>query len=153
MGLEFTTAATEAAADQAGDGDEQEVDPGETFMHDGTEIRYYRPTPGQIAVVMAMTADRQQDQSKVAGYVDFFFSVLDEHSQQHFQKRLLDRRDPFDLTSKGGINEIIDGLLQEWAARPTRQSAVSSTSRTSTGPSSTQTIPESASSGSPAINS
>lgn len=145
MGLEFETAAVRTA-------EEDEIDEGQLLTLNGEELRYYRPGDGQIALVMAMTERRQADQKKVAGLIDFFFSIFDEDSQKHLQARLWDRRDPFDINTKGGINDILDSLFEEWAGRPTKRSIASTESRETTGHSSSQVIQGSTSSDSPATN-
>lgn len=132
MGLEFETAARDAATDELDEG---------TFVHDGYTVTYYRPSQGQIALVMAYTDEKQNDQRKVMGLVDFFYSILDEQSQKHFQARLWDRTDPFDVSGPGGINAIVAALLKEWSGRPTQRSSDSTQSPATTGPESKPDIP------------
>lgn len=143
MGLEFETAARQAT----------EVDEGEILTLDGVELRYYRPSGGAVAMAMAMTEARKSDQSKVAGMIDFFFSVFDTDSQKILQARLWDPKDPFDIDTEGGIQDILDSLYEEWSARPTKRSSGSIESPATTGPSSAPAIPESDFSSSPATSS
>lgn len=143
MGLEFETAARAAT---------ENTDEGTILLLDGEELRYYKPSGGQIAMAMAMTEARKSSQSKVAGLIDFFMSIFDTDSQKYLQARLFDREDTFDVDTQGGINDILDALYVEWGARPTRRSSGSTELPASTGPSSTPTTPESTSSNSPATS-
>lgn len=130
MGLEFETDAS----------DTTRAEP-ETMTVDGRVCTYYFPGDGQFALFMANTERRKTDQVKVAALIDFFFSIFDEADQKHFQARLWDRNDPFDIESEGGINDIVDGLVKEWSARPTQRPAGSTTSPPKTGRSSTRRTP------------
>lgn len=134
MGMEFETAAAEANSEQVPELFE--------FKHDGRDVKFFRPSPGAIAMAMAMTADRQKDQNKVSAIIDFFFSVLSKPDQVHFQERLFKVDDPFDMTSRGGINDVLEYMFEAWAARPTRQSDDSTTSPPTTGSSSMESRPE-----------
>ena len=78
------------------------------FTIDGEEFTAYPPTPGQVAMLMV--------------------------AQAMFRRRLMDRDDPFDFYM---VEEIVEGLIEEWSDRPTQPSSASSSSRPTGGTRST----------------
>jgi hypothetical protein len=107
---EFTTAAEIAAEDESG-----EVRPIE-FGVDGVLCKAYRPKGAQVAVLMATTGKHSSEQERIAGFINFFVSVLDEDSHSYLVNRLLDRTDSFDLDQ---VSAITNYLMAEWSGRPT----------------------------------
>jgi len=104
------------------------------FVLDDSEYIAYPPTPAQFAVFMSSQAESRESQDHVAGVIDFFDGLLEEEARRTFRRRLLDRDDPFDFDM---VQEIMEWLVEEWAARPTKPSSDSPSSRTTTGPRST----------------
>lgn len=105
-----------------------------TFTLDGEEFTAYPPTTGQMALMLSTQADSRDVATQVAGLIDFLDGILDEHGQETFRRRLLDRDDPFDFDD---VNMILDGLVEEWTARPTNPPSGSSSSRQTGGRKST----------------
>lgn len=105
-----------------------------TFTIDDDEFTAYPPTESQVAYMLASQARGRDVTDSIAGVIDFFDGILDDRAQEVFRRRLLDRDDPFDFAM---VREIIEGLMEEWTARPTRPSRGSTTSRRSTGARST----------------
>jgi hypothetical protein len=105
-----------------------------TFKVDGDEFTAYPPTAGQMAMMLAAQAESRDVPENVAGVIDFFDGLLDEDGRDTFRRRLLDRDDPFDFDM---VNEIMEGLMEEWSARPTKSPSVSATSQRSAGSRST----------------
>lgn len=124
---EFVTSAREAVADE--DNEDLVI-----FKLDDQEVHAYAPTPGQLAMMYAAVSDHAKDDKRIAGVVDFFFGLIDEESQRVLSARLMDRNDPFELDQ---LTEIMGWLVEQWAARPTRSSSVSSPSPPPTGRKST----------------
>ena len=122
---EFVTAAKAA--------DEEQPVPIE-FQVDGHPMRAYPPTEGQIAVVMASLTDYTSDADKMAAIINFFVGVLDDDSHVTLVRRLMDRNDPFGFVE---LNEIMEWLMSEWSARPTKQPSDFTPSRQSAGRKST----------------
>jgi hypothetical protein len=104
------------------------------FKVDGDVFTAYPPTAGQMAMMLAAQADSRDVPENVAGVIDFFDGLLDDEGRDTFRRRLLDRDDPFDFDM---VNEIMEGLMEEWSARPTKSPSVSATSQRSGGPRST----------------
>lgn len=125
---EFVTAAREL--EEEGAEEEQPVE----FSVDGQMCFAYRPSGGQVAVLMATTGRHTSENEQIAGFLNFFVSVLDEDSHAYLVSRLLDRTDPFDLDQ---VQAISSYLMEEWSGRPTKSSSGSTGSRRSTGRSST----------------
>jgi hypothetical protein len=105
---------------------------------DGREVTFVPPTTGQWAVTMAGGTDSSSPSDQVATQINFFFSMLDPKDVAYFKHRLFDREDPFDVDN---IADIITYLLEEWAARPTKQPSDYLPSQRSGGKKSTATRP------------
>lgn len=134
---EFVTAA-EAVA---------EVDEAEDFGKDivikvdGREVRIMPVNEGALAMLLA--SDSMPIHQRVSAAVNFFFSILrDGDDEDYFKRRMYDRRDPF-----GGsqIAEIVEGVIEEWTGDPTQLSSDSTGSLDTTGESSTESTPPTAS--------
>lgn len=85
-------------------------------------LRCYKPTDGQLAMLMMATGRHTTVHTQVAGIIDFFVSLLDEESQTLTTDWLLDRNDPFGIEQ---VNEIMTWMVEEWTARPTSLRSVS----------------------------
>jgi hypothetical protein len=125
---EFKTAARQAAPSAFDDADPIQ------FSVDGEEFTAFPPSPGQMAMLVSAQAKSRDVTESVAAIIDFLDGILDEDAQAMFRTRLLDRTDPFDFDS---VEEIVEGLIEEWSARPTMSSSASSSSRKSAGSRST----------------
>lgn len=139
---EFVTAVEDAF--------EEEPDEGTFIKLDGREMRYYRPTDGQIAMFMSANGRHASGSDRVAGVVDFFMGLFDADDQGHLSDRLMDRTDPFGVKK---VEEILESMLEEWSGRPTKSSSGSTRSQTSGGRKSTRRTPALISSGSPSTGS
>lgn len=134
---EFTTALKEVT------GEAEEV---MKFTVDGTELTAYYPSDGQLAILAASVGRHSSVHNQVAGIIDFFVEVMDDFSHSYLRDRLLDREDPFGLEE---VESIMAWMMEEWTGRPTQQPSVSTPSRRSGGPRSTQRTSRSISSDSP----
>lgn len=101
-----------------------------TFVLDDFEYTALPPTPAQFAVFMSSQAESREVSDRVAGVIDFFDGLLTVEAARQFRKRLLDRDDPFDFDM---VQEIMEWLVEEWAAHPTQPSPASPVSQPSTG--------------------
>jgi hypothetical protein len=88
------------------------------FDIDGEPFIAYPPTGGQLALVMASAGKHSKTVDRVVATIDFLDSLLDEEGQERIRERLMDRNDPFDLEQ---VEDILDYLVKEWSARPTKQ--------------------------------
>jgi hypothetical protein len=104
------------------------------FTIDGDEFTAYPPTPGQMAMLVAAQADSREVPESIAAVIDFLDGLFDDEAKDMYRKRLLDRDDPFDFDT---VNEIVEGLLEEWSARPTKSPSDYASSRKSAGSKST----------------
>jgi hypothetical protein len=125
---EFTTAAKDQGVGEA------PID----FSVDGTVLKAYRPSEGQMAVFMASIGKGSNDIDMVAGPLNFFDSLLDGEGRAYFTERLLDRDDPMDIPT---IVEIMESIIEDWAGRPTPEPSDSTASLQSTGSNSTAPTP------------
>jgi hypothetical protein len=130
---EFTTAAKEKIADEHG-----EVPGRIEFKVDDVTCYADPPKPGQMAMVIAMTARHMPESEQVAGVVEFFNSVLVDSSRNHLIGRLMDPKDDFEAQE---VMDIIQMMMEEWGARPTGSRSGSAGSRSGTGRKSKQTTP------------
>jgi hypothetical protein len=110
---EFTTALSEVTEDQEAP---------MVFKIDGHELRAYKPTEGQLAMLMAQLGRHTSETTKIAGVIDFFTSVMDEASHQYVVQRLLSRDDPMELKQ---VEEVMEWMVEEWSGRPTKSLSVS----------------------------
>lgn len=100
------------------------------------KCRAKRPTSGQVAYLSMTTHKRQSFETQVSGIINFVMAIMDDETAAYLSDRLLDHNDSFEIEQ---IQEIIEYLVEEWAARPTEQSSGSSESPDTSGPSSTAT--------------
>lgn len=96
-----------------------------TFSVDGIEYMAYPPSPGQLALLISAQAKNREPEESIAAIIDFLDGILDENAQADFRRRLLDRDDPFDFDN---VETIMEGLIEEWSARPTKSPSASSSS-------------------------
>lgn len=101
---------------------------------DGREILFFAPTEGQLALFMAGASDSTSQVGSIASTINFFFSLLDDENVRYFKVRLFDRRDPFSAVD---VVDIVEYLVGEWSARPTKQPSDYMPSQSSTGQRST----------------
>jgi len=104
------------------------------FMVDGEQYTAYPPTPGQMALLVSAQAKNRDPGESIAAIIDFLDGILDENAQADFRKRLLDREDPFDFDN---VEQIMEGLIEEWSARPTPSPSASASSQANGGRKST----------------
>jgi len=122
---EFTTAAKTAAG--------QIEDPIEFSLDDQT-LRAYRPTEGQMALLMMALGRHTSEATKVAGAIDFFVSIMDQPSYTYLADRLQSRDNPIALEE---IIPVMEWIVEEWSGRPTPSSSGSTPSPPSDGLNST----------------
>lgn len=113
-----------------------EADETVTWTLDGEEITFYKPTPGQFAI-MAAASVNSGDGEALGTFIALFFEMADEDTQRRLRSRLFDRKDPFEVDSEGGIADIMDALVEHWSARPTKEPSDFQPSRSSAGKTST----------------
>jgi hypothetical protein len=85
---------------------------------DGRTVTFLPPTTGQIAVTLAGSSEMATDSELAAAQINFFFSLLEKRDATWFRRRLFDRSDDFDIET---IGEIVEYLMEQWSARPTKQ--------------------------------
>lgn len=104
--------------------------------HDGTDVRFYEPDPGSLAV-MAMVSNQKMTVANMGVFIEFIFNCMDPKTQIYFRQRLMDPDDPFGLDGDGGLMDIFKSLTEEWSARPTKSPSGSQPARRATGRAST----------------
>lgn len=110
---EFTTALRAVTEDE----DEAMV-----FSIDGHELHAYKPTDGQLAMLMSSIGRHTNIQTRVAGCIDFFVAVMDDGSANYVVERLLSRSDPLGIDQ---VQEVMEWMVEEWTGRPTQPLSVS----------------------------
>jgi hypothetical protein len=129
---EFVTAVEKA--------EEEEADL--IFAIDGQELRAFKPTEGQFALLMMAMGRHASNTEQYAGVVDFFFNVLDAPSQKYVQDRMMSRDDIIPMEK---ITEILEWMVEEWGGRPFQKPSASTSSRVNGGRKSTRATPVSTS--------
>lgn len=115
------------------------------FKIDGHEMRAYKPTDGQFALLMMAMGRHATEADQFAGVVDFFFNVLDETSQAYVSRRMMSREQ---LIPMEQIVEILQWMIEEWGGRPFQRPSGSTSSQRNGGRKSTGTTRRSTSSAS-----
>jgi hypothetical protein len=110
------------------------------FNVDGTDQELYIRTPkeGQIALVMSVMGGYAEGSDQVATVINVFMNMLTEESAGIIRRRLLDMDDEFDLEN---VMDILSWAVEEAAARPTKSSPASTSSRPTSGTGSTGPAP------------
>jgi hypothetical protein len=125
MGLEFETAVKRRASDEPVDKGPRTIFEVSEYDEDTDElIRVVECTaynPGTDAIVMLFadaTGRRSDTKTKAVGVIDFFFSTLDDETNDYLYRRLIDPDDPLTLEDISGWTLK---LIEEWGGRPTKQ--------------------------------
>lgn len=92
------------------------------FSIDGHELAAYRPTDGQLAMLMSAIGRHTSTETRVAGVIDFFVAVMDDDSATYVTDRLLSRSDPLGIDQ---VQEVMEWMVEEWTGRPTQPLSVS----------------------------
>ena len=92
------------------------------FSIDGHELAAYKPTDGQLALLMSSIGRHTNLQTQVAGIIDFFVAVMDDESAIYITDRLLSRSDPLGIEQ---VQEVMEWMVEEWTGRPTQPLSVS----------------------------
>jgi hypothetical protein len=116
------------------------VTPGKTEDEEDKvhELTMHYPGDGQLAAWMATSANFTTLEEKVAGTVNFFTSILEEHDHSYIVARLYDRKDDFGTRH---MTDLLKHAMEEWGGRPTKQPSDFAPSRRSGGQRSTRRSP------------
>jgi hypothetical protein len=102
---------------------------------DDRKITFFPPDDGQFAIALAGTGDLVDNATMASTQINFFFSLIhDEKDHAHLRRRLFDWRDPFGVEN---VADVIEYLMEEWSARPTKQPSDFLPSQSSAGKKST----------------
>jgi hypothetical protein len=134
MTKSFTTAVRERTEAEIGDDGEPIEEGFLEFDLDGEPMEAHKPEPEQFALLMHAAGTYTSTADSVAGFLDFFFNVMDAKYAQHIRYRLLDRKDDFGLPE---VEEIVSWMVEEWTGHPMKRRSGSTRSPKSTGPRST----------------
>jgi hypothetical protein len=106
------------------------------FKVNDQELTAYRPTEGQLALIMLAMGKHASNIDRTAGVVDFFFNLLDEEGQR-FMMEGMSRR--VNMISPTTMVEILEWMLEEWTGRPFPSPSGSTSSPKNGGRKSTRT--------------
>jgi hypothetical protein len=112
-----------------------------TMQGSDEQLYAYRPTEGQLVLLMGVMSEFESPEQQAATVLDVFWSLLDEETSSILRRRLRDRNDSFALRD---IMNIIEWVVEETAARPTQSSLDSRPSRATSGHLSTGGAPRKA---------
>jgi hypothetical protein len=129
---EFVTAVQKA---DEGEGSQEEP---LVFNLDGHEMRAYKPTEGQYALLVMSLGRHANNLDRFAGMIDFFIQVLDEDSERYVVDRMMNRDQIIPLEK---IVEMLEWMVEEWGGRPFQSSSGSTTSQPKGGKKSTRRTP------------
>jgi hypothetical protein len=109
---------------------------------DDTQLYAYRPTEGQIALLLGATAGGARPEQMAGAFMELFWSLMEEETARVLRARLADRTDRFGLTD---LMNIVEWLVEEASGFPTQQPPASTRSRATSGQRSTATARQRAS--------
>jgi len=92
------------------------------FKVDGRELTAYKPSDGQLAMLMVAVSKHVSQSTQIAGVIDFFVSVMDNTSHGYIVDRLMDREDMFGIEE---VQAIMEWMVEEWTGRPSQPLSVS----------------------------
>lgn len=127
---EFITAVEESETPQE--------EPSLVFTIDDHEMRAYKPTEGQYALLVMVMGRHASQTDQFAGVIDFFMQVLDEPSQHYVIERMMSRTNVIPLNT---IVSVLRWMVEEWGGRPLESPSGSTTSRPKGGKKSTARTP------------
>lgn len=104
------------------------------FALDGRELRAYKPTESQFALLMVAMSRYASDREQAAGVIEFFLNLLDDSSREYIVNRMFSREDPLPIETMIDMTEF---LVEEWGGRPFQRSSDSTPSRSNGGRKST----------------
>jgi hypothetical protein len=119
---------------------EDDLDDAITFEHWDTEVTFYKPSEGQLLMMMAM-GGRSMKKDAPGNFIHLFIELGDDATQRYFQNLLLDRKSGFKLNSEGGLFDIWEGLVEEWSGKDSDAPSASRKPRSGTGTASTARTP------------
>jgi hypothetical protein len=108
--------------------EKNEQEPGEADLHfkvDGKELRAFKPTEGQFALLVMAMGRHASEMDQFAGIIDFFIQVLDEPSQRYVIDRMMSRNDIIPMSE---IVDIMEWMIEEWGGRPFQKQSGSTSS-------------------------
>lgn len=126
---EFVTAAEKAEETEEAD---------LIFTLDGQELRAYRPTEGQFALLMMAMGRHTAQSEQISGVIEFFITVLSPASQKYVMDRMASRDNAISSTT---IVEIMEWFVEEWGGRPFPSQSASTSSHRKGGKKSTARTP------------
>lgn len=94
------------------------------------EITFDHPGPGQLAYLSMVAASADSDLEAGAGLLNFLVSMMSNEDARYLKKVILDMDSGFDIED---VVEVMEYLLEEWSARPTKPASDSSGSQVPTG--------------------
>ena len=100
-------------------------------------LRAYPPTDGQLAFMLAALGRGQTQDQRFAAIVNIMMSAMRDEDQDYLESRLLSR-DPNVRLPLKAVEQIFEGLTEEWFANPTQPASDSASSPQKDGPKSTQ---------------
>jgi hypothetical protein len=115
-----------------------EAEPDLVFSIDGKELRAFKPTEGQFALLMMAMGRHASQTDQFAGVIDFFIEVLDEPSRRYVVDRMVSREKIIPLET---IVEMMQWMIEEWGGRPFQSPSASTSSRRNGGRKSTPPTP------------
>lgn len=115
----------------------EETEPYVEFKVDDRVLRAYNPTEGQLTFMMASMGRGQSQSSRFANMINVMLESLRGDDKDYLEERLL-TRGPNRLPVKT-IEQIFEGLVEDWFARPTQPASGSAGSQPSGGQNSTPT--------------
>lgn len=105
------------------------------------QLYAYQPTEGQLVLLLGAMNEYASGEQQAATVLDVFWSLLEDETVGVLKRRLRDRHDTFGLQD---IMNIIEWIVEETTAHPTKSSLVSPPSRATNGHLSTGGVPRKA---------
>lgn len=106
------------------------------FLHNGTEVKFYKPNDAQQAMMLAM-GGRSMSLKAAGTFIHLFIELGDHDTQKYFQDLMLDAESGFDLKGEGGLFDLWEYIVEEWSGKASKQPSDYQPPRRTTGRAST----------------
>ena len=89
------------------------------FKVDDRVLRSYTPHAGQLTFMLAALGRGQSNDAKFASIINLVMSTLQEEDADYLEGRLLERN-PRNRLSVETVEQVVEYLVEEWFATPTK---------------------------------
>lgn len=94
------------------------------------KVKFYYPGAGALAYVGLVEASAESNLMVAGAYINFVISLVEESDGKYIKRQLLDHASGFDIDD---LTDLIEELLDQWSAHPSKPGSDSSPTSVPTG--------------------